>query len=177
MRNAVKFTPRGGAITVNTYDKKGAEGACRLRIEVVDSGIGITSAQLENIFLPFEQGGLAGDHRFGGIGLGLAIARAIVDLHGGKILAQSEGINRGATFVVEFPGAIAPPPGALETPEALFPLSPSHPLSPIARKPLRLLLVEDHEPTLQVMSRLLTRAGHEVVPVNSLAGRLRGGFL
>jgi PAS domain S-box-containing protein len=172
LRNAVKFTPRGGNITVSTRDEQTSEAACRLRIEVIDSGIGITSAQLENIFLPFEQGGLAGDHRFGGIGLGLAIARAIVDLHGGNIRATSEGPNCGATFVVEFPGAIEPPAGALEAPEALIPQSGSRPHPVGLRKPLRLLLVEDHEPSLQVMSRLLTKAGHYVIAANSLSAAL-----
>ena len=172
LRNAVKFTPRGGSITVGTRDNKSAEGLCRLRVEVVDTGIGITTAQLENIFLPFEQGELAGNHRFGGVGLGLAIARAIVDLHGGSIHAESEGVNRGATFVVEFPGATEPPAGALEHVQSLLPTSQSLAPACVSQRSLRLLLVEDHEPTLQVMTRLLVRAGHQVVAVGSLAHAL-----
>ena len=105
LRNAVKFTPHGGRISIRTRDEKTPGGARWLRIEVADSGIGIDPAQLDKIFAPFDQGGLTGDHRFGGLGLGLAIARSVVELHGGRISAHSEGADRGATFVVELPVA------------------------------------------------------------------------
>ncbi len=111
LRNAVKFTPRLGKISIYTRDQKQPDGAGWLRIAVTDTGIGIEPESLEQIFLPFNQGTLAGEHRFGGVGLGLAIARAIVDLHGGRISAHSAGPNRGATFLVELPGAIEPPTG------------------------------------------------------------------
>lgn len=171
LRNAVKFTPRGGTISISTRDEAAEAGAHRLHIEVRDSGIGISPAQLEKIFLPFEQGGLIGDHRFGGVGLGLAIARAIVDFHGGTIRAQSEGTHQGATFLVEFPAATLPPSGAHESLEPLLPNS-TGPKLLVARISLSLLLVEDHEPTLQVMNRLLTRAGHTVTAVSSMAEAL-----
>ena len=172
LRNAVKFTPRGGHVTVSTRDDGNGEGSSRLRIEVTDSGIGINSARLEEIFLPFEQGGLAGHHQFGGVGLGLAIARAIVDLHGGHIHAESEGKDRGATFIVEIPGAIDPPAGAVEAPAPLFP--DLRVPGPPSEKGLsrRLLLVEDHEPTLQVLSRLLARAGHQVRAARTMSEAL-----
>jgi PAS domain S-box-containing protein len=172
LRNAVKFTPPGGSITVTTRNEQSPAGAHRLHIEVTDSGIGISNAQLEEIFLPFEQGGLTGNHQFGGVGLGLAIARAIVDLHGGRIYAQSEGPNRGATFVVEFPGATDPPAGAIEAVAPLLPDLPSRALASGHRVKRRLLLVEDHEPTLQVLSRLLIRAGHQVVTASNIAEAL-----
>jgi PAS domain S-box-containing protein len=171
LRNAVKFTPQGGNITVRTRDVDW-EGGSRLHIEVKDSGIGISSAKLEEIFLPFEQGGLTGNHQFGGVGLGLAIARAIVDLHGGHIHAESEGKGRGATFVVEIPGAIEPPGGALEPLTPLLPNLPSFDVGSRKGVKRRLLLVEDHDPTLQVLSRLLTRAGHQVTPARCLAEAL-----
>jgi PAS domain S-box-containing protein len=173
LRNAVKFTPRGGRITVSTRDEHGADGEARLHIEVADSGIGINSTQLEEIFLPFDQGGLTGNHRFGGVGLGLAIARAIVDLHGGEIHALSEGKDRGATFVVEIPGAMEPPAGAVELASPLLPNSPTLPAQAgNAPKLHRLLLVEDHDPTLQVLTRLLVRAGHQVIAVRNMAEAL-----
>lgn len=98
LRNAVKFTPGGGQITVRSAnDDKG------LIIEVIDNGVGIESEALERIFLPFEQAGYANDHRFGGLGLGLSISRAVVDLHGGLLRAESAGPARGATFRVHLP--------------------------------------------------------------------------
>ena len=176
LRNSVKFTPRGGRISIRTSDDTDRDGAGTLRIEVIDSGIGIESEALQKIFLPFEQAEPTGDHRFGGMGLGLAIARAIVDLHGGTITAASEGRDRGAKFVVELPGAIEAPLGISETPSFFFEL-PAIPeaLSESAaeeKAPLRLLLVEDHESTLQVLSRLLGRAGHQVVTAATLSAAL-----
>lgn len=166
LRNSVKFTPRSGRITIRTRDD--ADG--RLRIEVVDSGVGIEPEVLERIFLPFEQGG--GEHRFGGMGLGLAIARAIVDLHGGTISANSPGRNLGATFAVELPGATKPPQGiaasSTYSTEWLTRRVESPEPASVGRAGLRLLVVEDHESTLQVLSRLLTRAGHSVVTAGNL---------
>jgi signal transduction histidine kinase/CheY-like chemotaxis protein len=160
LRNALKFTPRGGRISIRTND----HASNWLCIEVTDSGIGIEPDALEKIFLPFEQVA-ASDHRFGGMGLGLAIARAIVNLHGGKISAASKGSNQGATFTVEFPGAQSPPHGIART-STLAPFIPGSliPYKPFpTSSPMRLLLVEDHAPTLQVMSVLLMRSGFTVV--------------
>lgn len=175
LRNSVKFTPRGGRIAIRTSDEPDGKGNGRLRIEVVDSGIGIDQSALDKIFLPFEQADPGGDHRFGGMGLGLAIARAIVDLHGGTITAESAGLDHGATFTVELPGATEAPLGGAVSP-ALF-RTPS--LSALSSEPasestspLRLLLVEDHESTLEVLSRLLTRAGHKVVSAGTLTSAL-----
>ncbi len=173
LRNAVKFTPRGGRVTIRTRDLQREDGAEWLSIEVRDSGIGIEPDALERIFQPFEQAQLTGDHRFGGIGLGLAIARAIVDLHGGTIRAESEGADRGSVFIVTLPGATTPPAG-IELPDTadlfLHGIAPAEPAP--AMPSLRLMLVEDHEATLQVLTRLLTRAGHQVFTSNSVAGAL-----
>ena len=166
LRNGVKFTPRGGRVFIRTSD----QAANRLRIEIIDNGIGIAPAALAKIFLPFEQVAIAGDQRFGGLGLGLAIARAIVDLHDGQISAQSGGVNLGATFIVEFPEATFPPSGLATTaPPSASGISAS---GRAALRPLRLLLVEDHLPTLQVLSSLLTRQGHHVVAVGTIAEAL-----
>ncbi|MEO6871443.1 MAG: ATP-binding protein [Chthoniobacterales bacterium] len=174
LRNAVKFTPRGGRISIRTRNETSEADEPVLRIEVSDNGIGIEEEAIEKIFLPFEQGNLTGEHRFGGVGLGLAIARAIVDLHDGRIIARSEGMNRGATFVVELPGAISAPQGVSEVPE-LFgngepakDYLPQHHSADEVTKPLRLLLVEDHEATLLVLSKLLTGSGHQVTEARSM---------
>jgi len=166
LRNAVKFTPRQGRVFIRTSD----QDANRLRIEIIDSGIGIAPTALEKIFTPFEQAAVAGDHRFGGLGLGLAIARAIVDLHDGKISAQSGGANLGATFIVEFPRATIPPSAVPDS--TCSSASGSSPTGQAAQRPLRLLLVEDHLPSLQMLSSLLTRDGHQVVAVGTMAEAL-----
>ncbi len=164
LRNAVKFTPSGGRVEVRTRDEDGTSPGRRLWIEVSDNGIGFEPAASERIFQPFEQGMAANDQRFPGLGLGLAIARAVVDLHGGKIRGESTGPGAGAKFTVELPvGREAPvkAPGA----EAVVPSGREVEPEP----PMRLLVVEDDQPTLQVLVRLLSRAGHLVTAVNSIA--------
>ncbi len=153
LRNAVKFTPAGGRITVRTGPGRGAIDGPSLRIEVADSGVGIMPTSLEQIFRPFDQSGLGAVHQFGGVGLGLAIARAVIDMHGGQIRAESEGPGQGATFVVEMPALPGPPAIAAES-AALAARSPV--------VPRRILLVEDHETSALVISELLRRDGHTV---------------
>ena len=112
VRNAVKFTPEGGTVTVRTQDKTGKDGKAIFHLEVVDTGIGIEGTLLERIFEPFEQGTASGNHRFGGLGLGLSIARAIVTLHGARIWAESDGPGCGATIMADFPDAGVWPGGS-----------------------------------------------------------------
>ncbi len=158
LRNAVKFTPPGGKISIRTQETRSPEGIPWLTFEVADTGIGIEQAHLARIFEPFDQGAHVHNHRFGGLGLGLAIARAVVTAHGGTIRAQSEGVGQGATFVVTLPHVSA---------ETLGPLSP--PLPPVKLRPLRLLLVEDHASTLQTLTTLLKRDGHQVTTASTIA--------
>lgn len=101
-KNAAKFTPAEGQVTVRSRDS----GDTHLEIEVIDTGVGMNPASLAKIFDAFEQGSAEVTHRFGGLGLGLAISQAIVEAHGGQLLAASEGINRGATFTVRLPLAL-----------------------------------------------------------------------
>ncbi len=174
LRNAVKFTPAGGKVSVSTRNENDVGQVCGLRIEVADSGIGILPERLEEIFLPFDQGGLTGDHRFGGVGLGLAIARAVVDLHGGTIRAESGGPNCGATLIVSLPRAVVAPP---QPPAGLRSASTSLPWDSVPKKgkavaALRLLVIEDHVSTLQALRELLRRDGHEVTTVETVAAAL-----
>ena len=164
LRNAVKFTPRGGRVVIRTSNLPGDAEFSRLRIEVADTGIGIEPAAKERIFRAFEQGSTAGEHRFGGLGLGLSIARAIVDVHQGTIRAESAGPGQGATFIVELPGAEEFTPKTAPAPR------PAAGAAPMKRR--RILLVEDHYPTLSVLTRLLTRAGHRVTAADSVAAAL-----
>lgn len=99
LRNAVKFTPEGGTIRLSTA--LNASGSCEFRVE--DFGIGIAPEVLPHIFTAFEQGQALITQQYGGLGLGLAICRALVELHGGNIRAESAGLGCGATFIVELP--------------------------------------------------------------------------
>jgi signal transduction histidine kinase len=96
--NAVKFTPKGGKISIVTRN----EESDRLVIEVSDTGIGIPADALSRIFSPFDQGDSSIHRRYGGLGLGLSIARTLTKAHGGTLEATSEGIEKGAKFTARF---------------------------------------------------------------------------
>jgi signal transduction histidine kinase len=98
LQNAAKFTPNGGVVTVRSRDSE--EG---IVVELSDNGIGIAPEAFEKIFSPFEQGNPDLARRYGGLGLGLAIARSLVLAHGGRLTAASSGLNQGSTFTVELP--------------------------------------------------------------------------
>jgi PAS domain S-box-containing protein len=146
IKNAVKFTPSGGEVRVVTSNGDG-----EFVVRVTDTGVGIAPDALSKIFRAFEQGNLP-TGSFGGLGLGLAISRAIVEMHGGRIDAESEGIGHGATFSVVLK-TVAPP---------LTGEPPSAPVLTVESGRLRLLLVEDHDSTREVLARILRRAGHRV---------------
>src|SRR3954463_10959079 len=103
LHNALKFTPRDGLITIRSE----SAGARRLALEVTDTGIGIEPDLLQRIFLPFEQGARDVTRRFGGLGLGLAVCKSLVEAHGGTLSARSEGRGKGAAFTLELPLAAA----------------------------------------------------------------------
>lgn len=151
LSNAVKFIHEEGRITLRTRNV-----GDRLQIEIVDTGIGIDPEVMPRIFNVFEQGDQNKIRQFGGLGLGLNIARAVVELHQGRLTAFSEGKNKGATFTVEL--ATVPPP------EKSAPLIAS--LEPEER-PLKILLVEDHPDTLLVLIKLLKKWGHAVTATAS----------
>lgn len=96
--NALKFTPPGGAVQV-TSRRDGGEWV----VEVADTGIGIEASRLSRVFAPFEQGSAEITRLYGGLGVGLAISKAMVEAHGGTLTAASEGPGRGATFTVRLP--------------------------------------------------------------------------
>ncbi len=153
IKNALKFTPPGGTITVST--RNGVEGGIVVSVE--DTGLGISDAALPHVFKAFEQGDIAGQHRYGGLGLGLAISHAIVEVHGGALRAESRGVGLGATFTLAL--------GTVDEPAATAPVAPG---LPAPRRTLRLLIVEDHETTRTVLARLLARDGHTVTSAGTV---------
>jgi two-component system CheB/CheR fusion protein len=158
IRNAVKFTPAGG----NIHIRSGCD-ADTCTVEVTDDGEGIDPEFLPRIFNAFEQREKPHTRRRG-LGLGLAICKVIVELHGGTISARSKGKGRGTTFIITLPAAIAP---------AEVPAKPSPQVEPHTVKPLRLLLVEDHADTARMMSRVLKHEGHSVQWASDMADGLR----
>jgi signal transduction histidine kinase/CheY-like chemotaxis protein len=161
INNAQKFTPPGGTIVVQSSDTAGE----RVRIEVADSGVGIDPVILPKLFTAFEQGDIRTTRQFGGLGLGLAISKKLVDAHGGTIKAFSSGKGRGATFVVELPAVRQ----VSATPLAPAPLAPAGDAPSPGKVSLRILLVEDHELTLKVLSKLLGNVGHRVTTASTFA--------
>jgi len=152
VRNAVKFTPAGGRVSVSTAAVPGG----RAHVTVADTGIGVAPGLLPRLFDPFEQGSRAITDEFSGLGLGLAIAKGLVDAHGGSITAASDGPGRGTTFTVSLPAA-APPVAAAPVAVSFAPTAG-----------VEILLVEDHRDTLAAMSRLLRRLGHRVTGAESM---------
>jgi signal transduction histidine kinase len=154
IKNAVKFTPNGGKLSIRTANNDG-----QLRVEVEDSGCGIDGDVLAKVFYPFEQGGRTD---LGGLGLGLAISKALVEAHQGTINAESRGRNLGAKFTTLFPTCE----------NNVVQQSVDAPRPSSARKSVRLLLVEDHEDTNRSLTRMLRRRGYEVHPAYDVRSAL-----
>ena len=154
--NAVKFTPDGGSVTISTSNIDGG-----IRIVVRDTGVGIEAGLISHIFDSFEQGGRATTSQFGGLGLGLTIAKGFVEKHGGHITAASSGQGLGTTLTVFLPSVI-------EEKSAVMP-PPVNSDSDIA---LNILLVEDHEDSLNLMARILRSQRHRVETATNVADAL-----
>ena len=173
LKNAAKFTPEGGTVTLRTRNADDpAAGLDRLIVEVVDSGIGIEQDILPTIFDPFQQGETTITRKFGGLGLGLAICKGIVDAHGGILTAESKGKDQGTLFRVELKTMPDPVEGSEAGQQGSAPTSRSSPST------LSILLVEDEPATLRLMAKLLRGLGHEVTTADTVGGAAeaeRGG--
>ena len=151
LKNAIKFTPAPGQIDIHSTQI----GIGTIALTVADNGVGIDKTKLTGIFGAFEQGGDTTTARFGGLGLGLAITKAFVELHEGQIRAASAGPGQGTQITVELPLQTVHPSRALPT-------TPVSVLIPVTSTGI-LLLIDDHADTLQVMARLLKHRGYAVL--------------
>jgi signal transduction histidine kinase/ActR/RegA family two-component response regulator len=154
LANAIKFTPEGGRVEV-----KLGRSRSHARLVVSDTGIGIDPAFLPYIFERFRQADSTSTRTQKGLGLGLAITRHLVELHGGSIEAASPGDQQGATFTVTLPLLLSP---------ARVPVS-LEPAEPVAATldGLRILLVDDEDDAREAMAVLLRQAGAKVIAVPS----------
>lgn len=165
LQNAVKFTREGGQITVVS---RIVPEQSQLHIEITDNGLGMSPAELANAFAAFNRSERTpGAHRFGGLGLGLSIARQLIELHGGRIQAASPGRNRGSSFGIELPLASAEEPRPA-------PASPATgvPAPRPASGTYSILLVEDHVSTRETLQKLLARRNYEVVAAGTVTDAL-----
>ena len=149
LNNAAKYTRSGGHIWVAAERRGGEAWVC-----VRDNGIGIQPGMLARIFDMFTQAGSAGDHSQGGLGIGLTLVRRLVEMHGGRVEARSEGIGRGSEFVVRLPVAQEASRGDSRRDEAPAPAS-----QPSSR---RILVVDDHRDAADSLCMLLKARGHDV---------------
>ncbi len=156
LKNAVKFTQEGGSIVLRTMNAASSV----IRVQISDTGIGIAREHLSSVFNAFDQGGKAITRRFGGLGLGLAITKALLEQHHATIRAESEGTDKGTTFTIELP--LASVPGGTVPSAASAPRAAPHGKS-------RILLVEDNEDTSRAMQVLFERKGYAVAVAHSVA--------
>jgi PAS domain S-box-containing protein len=164
LSNAVKFTPRDGTITIRIAQTGGS-----LRLTVQDTGKGIEPGYLPHVFEPFSQEDESTTRSHEGIGLGLSIVRSLVELHGGRIRAASDGAGRGSTFTVELPIIESSPPATDGAPQTNPSSAPARKVSELPRlNGLRVLVIDDQEFTRNLVAAMLRRADAEVVMASSV---------
>src|SRR6184192_2628387 len=154
LKNAIKFTPESGEIAISSSNPSPKV----LTISVRDTGVGMESEVMQRIFDPFEQGNRSFERRFGGLGLGLAISKSLAQAHGGTLIAQSEGRDRGSTFVSSMQ-TTSPAEGLV---------SPARVSDENSRQGLKILLVDDHQDTCAALEKLLVRRGHLVAATHNM---------
>jgi CheY-like chemotaxis protein/two-component sensor histidine kinase len=149
LNNASKYTGHGGRITLGAR-REGDAAVVRVR----DTGIGIPANMLPHIFEPFTRVDRSIERATGGLGIGLTLARRLVELHGGSLSAHSEGPGKGSEFVVRLPLAAQAPQARDE--------APGHPDAAVPRPGLKILVVDDNVDSAVSLSMLLHLAGHQV---------------
>jgi PAS domain S-box-containing protein len=148
LNNAAKYTPRGGRVSL-----RGGEDTQpgMLFIEVADTGIGIPPDMLEHVFDRFAQVQQHLDHAQGGLGIGLSVVKGLVEMHGGRVAAESAGPGAGSLFRIWLPRADTPAP-----------VEDARPSSPDAIERHRVLVVDDNRDAAETMAMVLDMSGHEV---------------
>lgn len=166
LSNAAKFTPKGGQVRVGLRRVESD-----LELSVADNGVGISPAFLPHVFESFRQWDAGSARTHGGLGVGLSIAKHLVDLHGGSIQAESEGLGRGARFVVRLP--ISPLLSTtLGVPQVPATREPAAPMPTAAGAGLRVLVVEDEPDARELIGYVLESCGMEVRLSPSVAAAL-----
>lgn len=150
LTNAAKYTPEGGNILLKTTVRDN-----QVHIEVTDNGIGMDDELVQHAFDLFAQAERTSDRSSGGLGLGLALVKSLVELHGGVVSCASQGLGQGSTFTVFLPRLLAQPnhAGPLHGGESLQ----------SARQPLRIMVVDDNVDAAVMLTMLLEAAGHQVL--------------
>ncbi|SNS57910.1 Signal transduction histidine kinase [Noviherbaspirillum humi] len=151
LANAIKFTPEAGAVTVSLR-----RVGSHVEIAVADNGVGIDQGFVPHLFDRFRQSDAGPTRRHGGLGIGLSVAKNLVELHGGSLTAQSEGIGKGACFTVRFPVAVMRE-SVLQQAEASAGDEAAQRL-----KGLRILVIDDDQDTLDIVQRILAMYGAQV---------------
>ena len=160
LNNAAKYTPSGGQITVSAKTENG-----NAILAVSDNGVGIPADMLSTVFDLFTQVDRSLDRAQGGLGIGLALVKQLIQMHGGSINAKSAGINQGSTFTITLPlstdseSAYTP---LLEEPQTVQPSAGA----------LRVLVVDDNAPAAQTIGWLLELEGHEPILAHNAAEAL-----
>jgi PAS domain S-box-containing protein len=168
LSNAVKFTPKGGRVRVTLESVNS-----HVELTIADTGEGIAPRFLSQLFARFSQADASTNRKHGGLGLGLAITRQLVELHGGRILAKSAGQGKGSTFTVQLPLLVLTANNHVE--ERVQPRSS---VGTTIRKDqvnlsgVKVLLVEDEPDARELVKRLLSESGAEVAVANSASEAL-----
>jgi signal transduction histidine kinase len=155
LTNSARYTDPGGNVSLTAGEEQG-----QLAIRVRDDGRGLVPELLPKVFEPFVQGDRGRDRREGGLGLGLALVKSLVELHGGSVAAHSDGPGRGSEFVVRVPGLTATEPRELQP--------PTKPGAGVAKRPVprRILLVDDNQDAAELSAQVLQMEGHDVEVAN-----------
>jgi signal transduction histidine kinase/DNA-binding response OmpR family regulator len=159
LSNAIKFTPAGGRLLVDV-SRQGDHA----QVAITDDGIGIASHVLPTVFDKFRQADQSMRRQYGGLGLGLSIVQQLMTLHGGRVIAESDGVGHGCTFTIRLPLLLTPQPRAAAPalPGGLSGLQGAH-----------ILLVDDDADNLELLAFALRSAGGDVTDVDSVNDAMR----
>jgi protein-histidine pros-kinase len=164
LSNAVKFTPDGGNVSVRLE-----RGERNLRVQVTDTGAGIAADFLPHVFDRFRQADSSMTRQHGGLGLGLAIARSIVEAHGGTVVASSPGVGHGATFTIDVPA----PRASVRALPSRRAVRNAHETVPTRLDGMRVLIVDDAADERELFSAVLTGQGATVQAASSASDALK----